>query len=51
MPSRSATSSGRSARTARPLVTGEDGRAVVELFTAIYRAGREGRAISLPQSS
>jgi predicted dehydrogenase len=32
----------------RPLVTGEDGRAVVELFTAIYRAGRERRAIELP---
>jgi predicted dehydrogenase len=31
-----------------PLVTGEDGRAVVELFTAIYRAGRERRAIALP---
>jgi UDP-N-acetyl-2-amino-2-deoxyglucuronate dehydrogenase len=33
-----------------PAVTGEDGRAVVELFSAIYRAGREGRAIPLPQS-
>jgi predicted dehydrogenase len=31
-----------------PLVTGEDGRAVVELFTAIYRSSREGRPISLP---
>ena len=31
-----------------PLVTGEDGRAVVELFTAIYRSAREGRAIRLP---
>lgn len=30
-----------------PLVTGEAGRAVVELFTAIYRSGREGRAIAL----
>lgn len=31
-----------------PLVTGEDGRAVVELFTAIYRSSRERRAITLP---
>ena len=31
----------------RPLVTGEDGRAVVELFTAIYRSSREGRPIAL----
>jgi len=30
-----------------PLVTGEDGRAVVELFTAIYRSGREGGPIAL----
>jgi predicted dehydrogenase len=30
-----------------PLVTGEDGRAVVELFTAIYRSSREGRAVRL----
>jgi predicted dehydrogenase len=30
-----------------PLVTGEDGRAVVELFTAIYRSGREGRPVKL----
>src|SRR5688572_2706129 len=28
-----------------PLVTGEDGRAVVELFTAIYQSGREGRTV------
>lgn len=34
-----------------PAVTGEDGRAVVELFTAIYSAGRQGRAIALPLSS
>jgi predicted dehydrogenase len=34
-----------------PAVTGEDGRAVVELFTAIYRAGSQGRAIALPLSS
>jgi UDP-N-acetyl-2-amino-2-deoxyglucuronate dehydrogenase len=30
-----------------PLVTGEDGRAVVELFTAIYRSSREGKPITL----
>ena len=30
-----------------PLVTGADGRAVVELFTAIYRADRERRAVGL----
>jgi UDP-N-acetyl-2-amino-2-deoxyglucuronate dehydrogenase len=28
-----------------PLVTGEDGRAVVELFTAIYRSSREGKPV------
>lgn len=31
-----------------PAVTGEDGRAVVGLFTAIYRSGREGRPVGLP---
>lgn len=31
-----------------PLVTGEDGRAVVELFTAIYQSDRERRAVQLP---
>jgi len=30
-----------------PLVTGEDGRAVVELFTAIYRSNREARPVML----
>jgi len=30
-----------------PLVTGEEGRAVVELFTAIYRSNREGRPVML----
>jgi predicted dehydrogenase len=30
-----------------PLATGEDGRAVVELFTAIYRSNREGRPVKL----
>lgn len=34
-----------------PLVTGEDGRAVVALFTAIYRSSREGRAVRLPLPS
>ena len=31
-----------------PLVTGEDGRAAVELFTAIYLSNRERRPVSLP---
>jgi UDP-N-acetyl-2-amino-2-deoxyglucuronate dehydrogenase len=31
-----------------PLVTGEEGRAVVEMFTAIYRSQREGCPIRLP---
>jgi len=30
-----------------PLVTGADGRAVVELFAAIYRSNREGRPVRL----
>ncbi len=30
-----------------PLVTGEDGRRVVELFQAIYRSNREGRSIPI----
>jgi UDP-N-acetyl-2-amino-2-deoxyglucuronate dehydrogenase len=30
-----------------PALTGADGRAVVELFTAIYRSGREGRPVKL----
>jgi predicted dehydrogenase len=34
-----------------PLVTGEDGRAVVELFTAVYRSDRERRPIRLPLDS
>ena len=34
-----------------PLVTGEDGRAVVELFTAVYRSGREGRNIAIPSTA
>jgi UDP-N-acetyl-2-amino-2-deoxyglucuronate dehydrogenase len=34
-----------------PLVTGEDGRAVVELFTAIYRSNREGRPVMLGMGS
>lgn len=31
-----------------PLVTGEEGRKTVELFTAIYRSQRDGRAIRFP---
>ena len=31
-----------------PLVTGEDGRKVVALFTAIYRSQRDRRSIALP---
>jgi predicted dehydrogenase len=31
-----------------PLVTGEEGRVVVEMFTAIYRSQRERRPIALP---
>jgi UDP-N-acetyl-2-amino-2-deoxyglucuronate dehydrogenase len=34
-----------------PSVTGEDGRAVVELFAAIYQSSRERRAIALPSMS
>ena len=30
-----------------PLVTGEDGRAVVELFTAVYQSARDGRPVQL----
>jgi predicted dehydrogenase len=33
------------------LVTGEDGRKVVEIFNAIYRSHGERRAVSLPLSS
>ena len=31
-----------------PLVTGQDGRRVVEMFTAIYRSNRERRAVRFP---
>ncbi|HLW68572.1 MAG TPA: Gfo/Idh/MocA family oxidoreductase [Gemmataceae bacterium] len=31
-----------------PRVTGEDGRVVVEMFTAIYRSHKEGRPVKLP---
>ena len=34
-----------------PLVTGEDGRAVVAMFTAIYQSRREQRAIPFPVES
>ena len=32
----------------RPFVTGEDGRAVVEMFSAIYRSQQTGVPVSLP---
>jgi predicted dehydrogenase len=32
----------------QPLVTGEDGRRVVELFTAIYRSNRDGQPVHFP---
>ena len=32
----------------KPLITGEDGRVTVEIFTAIYRSTREGKAIKWP---
>jgi predicted dehydrogenase len=31
-----------------PAVTGEDGRVVVEMFTAIYRSQKEGKPVKLP---
>jgi UDP-N-acetyl-2-amino-2-deoxyglucuronate dehydrogenase len=31
-----------------PLVTGEEGRKTVELFTAIYRSNRDHRPVSFP---
>jgi UDP-N-acetyl-2-amino-2-deoxyglucuronate dehydrogenase len=31
-----------------PAVTGDDGRAAVEMFTAIYRSQREGKAVTFP---
>ena len=42
---------GRSSRAGRPLVTGEDGREVVAMFTAIYRSQRDRRPIAFPLSS
>ena len=32
----------------RPMITGEDGRKTVEVITAIYAAGFEGRTVSVP---
>ena len=46
-PSRSATSSRPIIEGRPPLVTGEDGRSVVAMFTAIYRSARERRPVSL----
>ncbi|NMA85254.1 MAG: Gfo/Idh/MocA family oxidoreductase [Epulopiscium sp.] len=34
-----------------PLITGEDGRATIELITAIYKAGFEEKTVELPLSS
>ena len=34
----------------QPLITGEDGRRTVELFSAIYRSGREQKPVQLPLS-
>jgi predicted dehydrogenase len=34
-----------------PMVTGEEGRVVVEMFTAVYRSNRERRPIKFPLSS
>ena len=31
----------------QPLITGEDGRRTVELFSAIYRSGREQKPVQL----
>ena len=31
-----------------PIVTGEEGRKTVELFTAIYRSGRDRRPVKFP---
>jgi UDP-N-acetyl-2-amino-2-deoxyglucuronate dehydrogenase len=33
-----------------PLVTGQDGRAVVEMFSAIYASNESGRAVRLPMN-
>lgn len=32
----------------KPLVTGEDGRVTVEIFTAIYRSARDGKPVKWP---
>jgi len=32
----------------QPAITGDDGRRTVELFTAIYRATREQKAVLFP---
>jgi len=31
-----------------PMITGEEGRVTVEIFTAIYRSARDGRAVKWP---
>lgn len=35
----------------KPLITGEDGRVTVEIFTAIYRSTRDGRPVKWPLKS
>ena len=35
----------------RPAITGEDGRAAIELITAIYESGNEHRSVNLPLTS
>jgi predicted dehydrogenase len=32
----------------KPMMTGEEGRVIVEIFTAIYRSQRDGKAIKFP---
>ena len=32
----------------KPMMTGEEGRVTVEIFTAIYRSQRDGKAIKFP---
>jgi predicted dehydrogenase len=35
----------------QPAITGEDGRRVVELFTAIYQSNRDKKAVRFPLES
>ena len=45
---RSRTSCRRSSTAGEPLVSGEEGRKTVEIFTAIYRSQRDGRPVKFP---